>query len=156
MNEVQFRTKSPPGGVPTTVDGCPLRTAVGAIGGRWKPLVLHYLLRNPLGFGELSRACEGVSNKTLATQLRELERDGLVSRTVCNDARRSVRYAPTSFARLWSGATGASNRPGWRARHWRVPPIRGTTPKCEWRERVSRWGGAMAVCRLHANPVPCW
>ena len=95
MNEVQFRTKSPPGGVPTTVDGCPLRTAVGAIGGRWKPLVLHYLLRNPLGFGELSRACEGVSNKTLATQLRELERDGLVSRTVCNDARRSVRYAPT-------------------------------------------------------------
>jgi len=43
----------------------------------------------------LSRACEGVSNKTLATQLRELERDGLVSRTVCNDARRSVRYAPT-------------------------------------------------------------
>ncbi len=95
MNEVQFRTKSPLGGVPTTVDGCPLRTAVGAIGGRWKPLVLHYLLRNPLGFGELSRACEGVSNKTLATQLRELERDGLVSRTVCNDARRSVRYAPT-------------------------------------------------------------
>jgi DNA-binding HxlR family transcriptional regulator len=95
MNEVQFRTKSPPGGVPTTVGGCPLRTAVSAIGGRWKPLVLHYLLKSPLGFGELSRACDGVSNKTLATQLRELERDGLISRTVCNDARRSVRYAPT-------------------------------------------------------------
>jgi DNA-binding HxlR family transcriptional regulator len=95
MNEVQFRTKSPPGGVPTTVGGCPLRTAVGAIGGRWKPLVLHYLLKNSLGFGELSRACDGVSNKTLATQLRELERDGLISRTVCSDARRSVRYAPT-------------------------------------------------------------
>jgi DNA-binding HxlR family transcriptional regulator len=95
MNEFQFRTKSPPGGVPTTVGGCPLRTAVGAIGGRWKPLVLHYLLKGPLGFGELSRACDGVSNKTLATQLRELERDGLISRTVCNDARRSVRYAPT-------------------------------------------------------------
>src|SRR5580698_6362049 len=95
MNEVQFRTKSPPGGVPTTVGGCPLRTAVGAIGGHWKPLVLHYLLKSPLGFGELSRACDGVSNKTLATQLRELERDGLISRTVNNDARRSVRYAPT-------------------------------------------------------------
>jgi DNA-binding HxlR family transcriptional regulator len=95
MTAIQFGTKSPPGGVPTTVGGCPLRTAVGAIGGRWKPLVLHYLLQQPRGFGELQRACDGVANKTLATQLRELERDGLISRTVCNDARRSVRYAPT-------------------------------------------------------------
>jgi DNA-binding HxlR family transcriptional regulator len=95
MNEMQFRTFSPPGGIPTTVGGCPLRTAVGAIGGRWKPLMLHYLLQKPHGFGELGRALDGVANKTLATQLRELERDGLISRTVCDDARRSVRYAPT-------------------------------------------------------------
>jgi DNA-binding HxlR family transcriptional regulator len=95
MNEMQFRTISPPGGIPTTVGGCPLRTAVGAIGGRWKPLILHYLLQAPRGFGELSRTLDGVANKTLATQLRELERDGLISRTVCDDARRSVRYAPT-------------------------------------------------------------
>jgi DNA-binding HxlR family transcriptional regulator len=95
MNEIQFRTKSPPGGIPTTVGGCPLRTATGAIGGRWKPLVLHYLLQQPRGFGELQRACDDVANKTLATQLRELERDGLISRTVLDDARRSVRYAPT-------------------------------------------------------------
>lgn len=72
-----------------------MRTAVGAIGGRWKPLVLHYLLQGPRGFGELARVLDGVANKTLSTQLRELERDGLISRTVCDDARRSVRYAPT-------------------------------------------------------------
>lgn len=95
MNDIQFRTKSPLGGIPTTVGGCPLRTAIGAIGGRWKPLVLHYLLQQPRGFGELQRCCDDVANKTLATQLRELERDGLISRTVNNDARRSVRYAPT-------------------------------------------------------------
>jgi DNA-binding HxlR family transcriptional regulator len=99
MAAAQFRTFSPPGGIPTTVGGCPLRTAVAAIGGRWKPLVLHYLLQSPRGFGELSRALDGVANKTLATQLRELERDGLVSRTVCDDARRSVRYAPTEDGR---------------------------------------------------------
>jgi DNA-binding HxlR family transcriptional regulator len=58
-------------------------------------LVLHYLLQQPLGFGELRRACDDVANKTLATQLRELERDGLILRTVNNDARRSVSYAPT-------------------------------------------------------------
>lgn len=95
MTTVQFRTKKPPGGIPTTIKGCPLRTAVGAIGGRWKPLVLHYLLQQPHSFGELRRACDDVANKTLATQLRELERDGLISRTVNNDARRSVSYAPT-------------------------------------------------------------
>lgn len=95
MSEIQLPTKSPPGGVLATVGGCPLRTAVGAIGGRWKPLVLHYLLQRPHGFGELQRACDNVANKTLATQLRELERFGLISRTVCDDARRSVRYAPT-------------------------------------------------------------
>jgi DNA-binding HxlR family transcriptional regulator len=95
MNQIQFRTLSPPGGVLTTFGGCPLRTAVGVIGGRWKPLVLHYLLQQPRGFGELSRALDGVANKTLATQLRELERDGLISRAVQGDARRSVRYSPT-------------------------------------------------------------
>src|SRR5215469_9386202 len=99
MSEMQLRTFLPPGGVPTTVGGCPLRTAVSAIGGRWKPLVLHYLLQKPHGFGELSRVCDDVANKTLATQLRELERDGLISRTVCDDARRSVRYAPTEDGR---------------------------------------------------------
>ena len=96
MSSMQFRTISPPGGIPTTMAGCPLRTAVSTIGGRWKPLVLHYLLQSSRGFGELSRALDGVANKTLATQLRELERDGLISRTVCDDARRSVRYADLS------------------------------------------------------------
>lgn len=95
MNTDQFRTFSPPGGIPTTFGGCPLRTAVGVIGGRWKPLIMHYLLQSPRGFGELSRELDGVANKTLATQLRELERHGLISRTVNNDSRRSVCYAPT-------------------------------------------------------------
>ena len=96
MSSDQFRTISPPGGVPTTFGGCPLRTAVGVIGGRWKPLMLHYLLQSPRGFGELSRELDGIANKTLATQLRELERHGLISRTVNNDSRRSVSYAPTA------------------------------------------------------------
>ena len=95
MQTTQLRTFAPPGGADATAEPCPLRTAVGVIGGRWKPVVLYYLLQQPRGFGELSRACNGVSNKTLATQLRELERDGLVSRAVCDDARRSVRYTPT-------------------------------------------------------------
>jgi DNA-binding HxlR family transcriptional regulator len=98
MNDVQFRTNAPPGGVDATSSPCPLRTALNVIGGRWKPLVLNHLLQRPHGFGELRRELDGVSNKTLTTQLRELERDGLITRTVCSDARRSVSYAPTEDA----------------------------------------------------------
>jgi DNA-binding HxlR family transcriptional regulator len=107
MGTVQLRTSAPPGGVDATDEPCPLRTALSAIGGRWKPLVLSYLLDRPYGFGELRRELGSVSNKTLATQLRELVRDGLLSRVVCDDARRSVRYAPT--------AAGESLRPVIRA-----------------------------------------
>lgn len=96
MEDIQFRTDASPGGADATGGPCPLRTALAAIGGRWKPLVLNHLLQRPYNFGELSRELDGVSNKTLATQLRELVRDGLVSRVVCDDARRSVRYAATA------------------------------------------------------------
>lgn len=93
-----------------------MRTALGAIGGRWKPLVLFYLLKQPRSFGELSRELGSVSNKTLATQLRELERDGLISRKVCDDARRSVRYPATE--------SGAALNPVLRALiewgNWRI------------------------------------
>jgi DNA-binding HxlR family transcriptional regulator len=41
----------------------------------------------------LQRACDDVANKTLATQLRELERDGLISRTVNSDAPQRVLRA---------------------------------------------------------------
>lgn len=76
-----------------------MRTAIGAVGGRWKPLIMHYLLQRPYNFGELRRACDDVANKTLATQLKELEKDGLISRTVNADARRSVTYTPTEDGR---------------------------------------------------------
>ncbi len=116
MEDLQFRSQAPPGGAEVTNGPCPLRTALRAIGGRWKPLVLNYLLRRPYGFGELARELGAVSNKTLATQLRELVRDGLVSRVVCDDARRSVRYAPTQ--------DGESLRPVIRALvdwgNWRI------------------------------------
>jgi len=94
---------------PTTALGasCPLRTAVEAIGGRWKPLVLYHVLLQSCGFGELSRALHGVSNKTLSTSLRELERDGLIVRMVCNDARRSVRYTPTESGIALTPVIGA-------------------------------------------------
>ena len=103
-----------------------MRTALSAIGGRWKPLVLNHLLQRPHGFGELSRALDGVSNKTLTTQLRELVRDGLITRVVCGDARRSVSYSLTE--------DGASLKPVLRALidwgNWWVATGRASAKNC--------------------------
>jgi len=126
MEDLQFRTSAPPGGGDATSGPCPLRTALGAIGGRWKPLVLNHLLQRPHGFGELSRALDGVSNKTLTTQLRELVRDGLITRVVCDDARRSVSYSLTD--------DGASLKPVLRALidwgNWWVATGRASARNC--------------------------
>ena len=126
MSDLQFRTKASPGGADATSSPCPMRTALNVIGGRWKPLVLNHLLQRSYGFGELRRELDGVSNKTLTTQLRELERDGLITRTVCSDARRSVSYAPTDDA--------LSLKPVLRALidwgNWRIETGRATVENC--------------------------
>ena len=59
---------------------CPVETTLAAIGGRWKVLVLHYLISGTKRFNELHRLLGGISHRTLAKQLRELERDGIVVR----------------------------------------------------------------------------
>jgi DNA-binding HxlR family transcriptional regulator len=58
-----------------------LQTALAALEGRWKLLLLNHLFdRRPQRFSELERATPGISQKMLIQQLRALERDGLVAR----------------------------------------------------------------------------
>ena len=73
----------------------PAERALKVIGGRWKVLVLHSLLPGPKRFGELTRALKGVSARTLTKQLRELETDGIISRTVHQQIPPKVEYALT-------------------------------------------------------------
>lgn len=58
------------------------KRAIHALGGKWKLEILFALINGPVRFGALRRSIGGITQHMLTTQLRELEQDGLVSRTV--------------------------------------------------------------------------
>ena len=72
---------------------CPVRTTTNLIGGKWKLLLLAYLSENPRRYGELRRLVPEISEKMLIQELRALETDGLVQRTVFQTVPPRVEYA---------------------------------------------------------------
>ncbi|MFE0747375.1 winged helix-turn-helix transcriptional regulator [Gordonia sp. NPDC058843] len=74
---------------------CGLDAAVAVVGGKWKPLILWALSVTPRRTGELRRELDGVSEKVLTQQLRELERDGIVHREVFTEVPPRVVYSLT-------------------------------------------------------------
>jgi DNA-binding HxlR family transcriptional regulator len=79
--------------------GCAVEAALGVIGGRWKGVVLYWLLGGKKRFGELRRQLPSCTARMLTLQLRELETDGLVKRTVYAEVPPRVEYELTAFGR---------------------------------------------------------
>ena len=75
-----------------------LRRALTILAGKWKLEILWLLHHRMHRFGELKRAIPGVSQHMLTAQLRELESDGLVTRTVFAEVPPRVEYAITDSA----------------------------------------------------------
>lgn len=78
-------------------DQCPIMRTLEVIGGKWKPILLHYLAQEPRRAGELLRLVPQASGKVLTQQLRELERDGIISRTIHSQVPPRVDYALTDL-----------------------------------------------------------
>lgn len=75
---------------------CAVDAAMSVIEGRWKATILCKLIRKgAFRFNRLLREMEGVSPRMLTKQLREMERDGLVSRTVFPEVPPRVEYSIT-------------------------------------------------------------
>jgi DNA-binding HxlR family transcriptional regulator len=80
---------------------CPIEELLALIGGRWKPVILWWLIdsRKPLRFKVLRQNMPRISQKVLAQQLRELERDGLIKREMFAEMPVRVEYSPTLFGK---------------------------------------------------------
>ncbi|MGV7211961.1 winged helix-turn-helix transcriptional regulator [Bradyrhizobium sp. UFLA05-112] len=97
------------------------KRAIHAVGGKWKLEILFALMNGSMRFGALRRSVAGITQHMLTTQLRELERDGLVSRTAFAEKPLRVEYELTdaaygllpafkellSWSRLYGGARPA-------------------------------------------------
>ncbi len=74
---------------------CPVRDVLDRIGDKWSVLVVMLLSDGPRRFSELRRSIEGISQRMLTLTLRQLERDGLVTRTVYASVPPRVEYELT-------------------------------------------------------------
>lgn len=74
-----------------------VQTTLKVLGGKWKILILWHLKDEPKRFSELKRLIPEITEKMLTQQLRELEKDGIVSRNVYAEAAPKVDYSFTEY-----------------------------------------------------------
>lgn len=72
---------------------CDVATTVSLIGNKWKLLILRNLLARPWRFNELQKSLDGISQKVLTDNLRSMEADGIVIRTVYAEVPPRVEYS---------------------------------------------------------------
>ena len=72
---------------------CPVATTLMLIGNKWKIFIIQQLMDKPFRFSELRRAIPGISEKVLTDNLRALEKDGLITRTVFPEIPPHTEYA---------------------------------------------------------------
>lgn len=78
-----------------TPDDCGVAKTLKIIGSKWTMLLLHHLFEGKKRFGELQRALEGISPKTLSQRLQELEKEGIISKKVFAEIPLHVEYTLT-------------------------------------------------------------
>lgn len=79
-------------------DDCPLTYALEIIGGKWRMLILFYLLDGGLRYNQLKKKLCGITNIMLTRSLRELEEYGLVKRVQYSEIPPHVEYFITERA----------------------------------------------------------
>lgn len=85
--------------VPNPQAHCPVSHCLSVLGGKWKPVIIFCIQNGIDRFGAMQRGIDGITKQMLTKQLRELEADGLISRTVFPVVPPRVEYALTERGR---------------------------------------------------------
>ncbi|MEU1824465.1 helix-turn-helix domain-containing protein [Streptomyces abikoensis] len=94
---------------------CTVLDVLNRVSGKWSLGVLSETTRGPVRFAELERSLNGISRRILTLTLRQLEENGLLTRTVYPTVPPKVEYTATDQAReLYAQLTGLT---AWAARH---------------------------------------
>lgn len=76
---------------------CPVETALSIIGRKWKGVLIYHLISGKKRFNELKYLMTNITHRMLTLQLRELEKDGIIKRTVYAEVPPRVEYELTEF-----------------------------------------------------------
>ena len=76
---------------------CPVEATISLIGGKYKAVILWHLLHGTMRYSELHKKMPNATDKMLTQQLRELEKDGLITRTVYPVVPPKTEYNLTEF-----------------------------------------------------------
>ncbi|HKC94707.1 MAG TPA: helix-turn-helix domain-containing protein [Nitrospira sp.] len=95
--------------------GCPAEITADLIGGRWKIVLLWYLFQGVQRFSDLQRAIPGITQKVLTHQLRDMEKSGLLKRTVYAEVPPKVEYQITPLGLTLKPVVDAMHH--WGAEH---------------------------------------
>lgn len=79
--------------------GEPVNVTLRVIGGKWKPLLLWHLGTGTKRFSELQKLTEGITQKMLTQELREMEADGLIERKVYPVVPPKVEYSMSEYGK---------------------------------------------------------
>ncbi|MFD0559042.1 HxlR family transcriptional regulator [Stackebrandtia endophytica] len=94
---------------------CPIVQVIDRVAGKWSVAILAATLSEPVRYTELEQAMPGISRRMLTLTLRNLERDGLLTRTVYPTIPPRVEYLATDSAReLFTHLDGLTD---WARRH---------------------------------------
>ncbi len=74
------------------LEQCPVTAAMEVIGGKWKILIIHLINNDINRFGKMSMMLKDVSRQMLTTQLRDLEKDGVIYRVIYPEIPPRVEY----------------------------------------------------------------
>jgi DNA-binding HxlR family transcriptional regulator len=83
-------------------EGCPVRATLDVIRGRWKPLILRELRDDVRRFTDLQKALPQVAAQALTLQLRQLEADEIITRTIYAEIPARVEYELSEYGRTLS------------------------------------------------------